>query len=171
MADQDGYSSDTGSIVEPMPTKYLTLFKSGQTINAAIWSGTSGILQKHGGGSATMSMVINAMRALRRDWRRDGSGINLAISLGIIDDTGVADAVINGALFVLARFRGSKATRTLQSEALIRKEVIKAFRDIEEYYCKTDKNLPQDFVTVYDLNDVNAVVVVDEKKDGYTWST
>ncbi|KAK3626622.1 hypothetical protein LTR56_019688 [Elasticomyces elasticus] len=171
MADQDGYSSDTSSIVEPMPTEYLTLFKSGQTVNAAIWSGTGGVLQKHGGGSATMSMVFEAMRALRRDWRLDGSGTSLAVSMGIVDDTGVADAIMNGALFVLARFRGSKATRTLQSEALTRKEIIKAFRDIEEYYCTTDGSLPQDFATIYDLNDVNAVVVVDEKKDGYTWST
>ncbi|KAK5675632.1 hypothetical protein LTS10_011732 [Elasticomyces elasticus] len=170
MADQDGYSSDTSSNVEPMPTEYLTLFKSGQSINSAIWSGTSGILQKHGGGSATISMVFDAMRALRRDWRRDGSGTSLAVSLGIVDDTGVADAVMNGALFVLARFRGSKATRTLQSEALIRKEITKAFRDIEEYYCKTDKSLPQDFAAVYDSNDNGAMVVVDEEKDGYTWS-
>ncbi|KAK5722010.1 hypothetical protein LTR17_014514 [Elasticomyces elasticus] len=110
------------------------------------------------------------MRALRRDWRRDGSGTSLVISLGIIDHTGVADAVMNGALFVLARFRGSKATRTLQSEALARREILKALRDIEEYYCKTDKNLPQNFAVVYDSNDVNAVVVVDEKKDGYSWS-
>ncbi|KAK4900504.1 hypothetical protein LTR27_002220 [Elasticomyces elasticus] len=170
MADQDGYSSDTSSIVEPMPAVYLTLFKSGQTVNAAIWSGTGGVLQKHGGGSATMSTVFETMRALRKDWRRDGSGTGLVVSLGIIDDTGVADAIINGALFVLARFRGPKAMRTLQSEALIRKEIIKAFRDIEEYYCQTDKSLPQDFATVYDSNDVGAVVVVDEKKDGYTWS-
>ncbi|KAK5693097.1 hypothetical protein LTR97_010573 [Elasticomyces elasticus] len=170
MADHDGYSSDTSSVVEPMPTEYLTLFASGHTINAAIWNGTGGVLQKHGGGSATMSMVFNAMRALRQDWRRDGSGTSLAISLGIVDYTGIVDAVMNGALFVLARFRGSKATRTLQSEALIRKEIIKTFREIEEYYCKTDKSLPQDFATAYDSNDVNAVVVVDEEKDGYTWS-
>ncbi|KAK5715938.1 hypothetical protein LTR15_009763 [Elasticomyces elasticus] len=153
-----------------MPTEYLTLFASGQTITAAIWSGTGGVLQKHGGGSATMITVFEAMRALRKDWRRDGSGTSLVISLGIIDDTGVADAVMNGALFVLARFRGSKAARTLQSEALLRKEIIKAFREIEEYYCATDRQLPQDFATVYDSNDAGAVVVVDEKKDGYTWS-
>ncbi|KAK4948898.1 hypothetical protein LTR10_012271 [Elasticomyces elasticus] len=166
MADHAGYSSDTSSIVEPMPTEYLTLFASGQTIDAAIWSGTGGVLQKHGGGSATISMVFDAMRALRKDWRHNGSGASLVISLEIIDDTGVADAAMNGALFVLARFRGS----TLHSEALIRKEIIKGFRDIEEYYCKTDKSLPLDFAAGYDSNDVNAVVVVDEKKDVYTWS-